>query len=111
MPVTIYIYIYNLQFHNLNRIQRIGNIKKPTFILSFLDDPIITNKVIPYAECRKNPNVILGTHPSGGHLGSFEGWKPKSVINYSIYIYIYIVACTSNNGIYSFFRDEIHFYR
>jgi len=35
--------------------------------------------VIPYAECLANPNIMLATHPCGGHIGFFTGLIPKQV--------------------------------
>ena len=57
-----------------------SEIKCPTLILNYLDDPIIPKEVIPYDEVKSNPNIILGTHPNGGHLAAFTGWKPRQVI-------------------------------
>ncbi len=33
--------------------------------------------MIPYKECLANKNVMLATHPCGGHLGFFQGLNPQ----------------------------------
>ncbi|KAF0690281.1 Aste57867_18307 [Aphanomyces stellatus] len=43
----------------------------PTLCLSAADDPICPHTVIPYAECRANPNIVLAVTHSGGHIGYF----------------------------------------
>ena len=81
----------------------LGEITIPTFLLSNLDDPLVHKSVIPYDECKANPNIILGTHPCGGHLANLSGWKPHSVFFLYIqiiYIYIYIVAGETYNIIF-----------
>ena len=65
----------------------LNDIKIPMLFINSLDDPvvryiicIVRNEVIPYDECKANPNIILGTFPSSGHIGFFSGLKPKRVL-------------------------------
>nr|CCA16551.1 serine protease family S33 putative [Albugo laibachii Nc14] len=54
------------------------HIRIPLFCISARDDPICASEAIPYAECLANPNIILCTTKSGGHLGFYEVKQPKS---------------------------------
>ena len=47
-------------------------IKRPTFFMNAIDDPIIGEKAIDYEVFDKNENVLLGTTKYGGHLGYYE---------------------------------------
>ncbi|ETV72249.1 hypothetical protein H257_12714 [Aphanomyces astaci] len=49
----------------------IKHIAIPTLCVSARDDPICPHTVIPYDECRSNPNVVLCVTHSGGHVGCF----------------------------------------
>ncbi|RHY55527.1 hypothetical protein DYB26_004090 [Aphanomyces astaci] len=49
----------------------IKHIAIPTLCVSVRDDPICPHTVIPYDECRSNPNVVLCVTHSGGHVGFF----------------------------------------
>lgn len=90
--VESYIMKYSLSFgtsenycRQASSVLRIPDVKTPLFLLSPLDDPVVPyfwlglarDSVIPYGECVLNENIILGTHPSGGHLGFFTGINPK----------------------------------
>ena len=56
---------------------RIPNIKRPTFFLNALDDPIIGDKSINYEVFDQNENTILGTTKHGGHIGYHESFFKK----------------------------------
>ena len=49
---------------------------------------IHSNDTIPYDEIMKNKNLILATHPSGGHLAFLTGWKTKQWFQYPVINYI-----------------------
>ena len=55
---------------------RIPSIKKPTFFLNALDDPVIGRDSINYDIINSNKNTILGTTKHGGHLGYHESLEP-----------------------------------
>jgi predicted alpha/beta-fold hydrolase len=52
--------------------QDIPYITTPCLFLTALDDPISNSEVIPYYEIKSNPNAILATTKTGGHLGWFS---------------------------------------
>lgn len=52
----------------------LANIKIPFLVLQALDDPIIPSNAIPYRAFLENPNLILATTHTGGHIAWFEGW-------------------------------------
>ncbi|KYQ89420.1 transmembrane protein [Tieghemostelium lacteum] len=65
----------------------IETLKKPILFINALDDPIAPGHSIPVDKFKLNPNVILATTPSGGHLGfissvDWENWSDKAVIEY-----------------------------
>ena len=51
---------------------RIPLIKRPTFFMNALDDPVIGRDSINYDIINSNRNTILGTTKHGGHLGYHE---------------------------------------
>ncbi|CAG9327386.1 unnamed protein product [Blepharisma stoltei] len=51
----------------------LNKIKVPVFALSSMNDPVVTNKCIPYDEFKSNPNLILAVTRTGGHIGWFTG--------------------------------------
>lgn len=57
----------------------LGDIVTPTLFVNSLDDPVVCPTVIPYDECRENPNIILATFPFAGHLGFCTGLRPRQV--------------------------------
>lgn len=54
----------------------IANIRVPLFNLHALDDPILSDEMIPQAALRANKNIMLATTSRGGHLGYTEGLFP-----------------------------------
>jgi len=52
------------------------NIAIPFLVLQSLDDPIIPKDVIPYRSFLDNPNMILATTHTGGHIAWMEGMDP-----------------------------------
>ncbi len=61
----------NHYYHECSVTHRMQDIKKPTFFISSLDDPIMGPHVIPYEKCYEN--ILLGVTKAGGHLTFFEG--------------------------------------
>ncbi|ANB14843.1 putative carboxylic ester hydrolase [Sugiyamaella lignohabitans] len=53
-------------------VHRLTSIRTPTLILNSLDDPVVSELGIPYAEAKVNPYTYLVTTSVGGHLGWFE---------------------------------------
>jgi predicted alpha/beta-fold hydrolase len=51
---------------------RLEHVRIPLLCLNAKDDPICTQKAIPYHMVHKNPNIILCVTEKGGHLGFFE---------------------------------------
>ena len=67
---------------------RIPDIRRPTFFMNALDDPIIGERTLDYEIFKKNENVILGTTKHGGHLGYHasvfdeRGWWLEPVFDF-----------------------------
>jgi predicted alpha/beta-fold hydrolase len=57
----------------------LGRIERPTLIINALDDPFMTEDVIP-TDDKLSENVILEVATSGGHVGFVDGgtpWRPS----------------------------------
>jgi len=87
---------YVCQYHSARNYYRkascalkIDDVRTPSLFINALDDPIVeyfcrnnqnySKKVLPVQECLVNKNIILATHPCGGHLGFFTGLNPQQV--------------------------------
>ncbi|ORX78855.1 AB-hydrolase YheT [Basidiobolus meristosporus CBS 931.73] len=63
----------------------IPDVRVPLLCLNAIDDPVAYHECIPYEACRNNPNVILATTETGGHIGWFTGstnvtrWSVKPI--------------------------------
>lgn len=57
--------------------QFVLDIRVPLLILNAADDPISQNLAIPYQECKNNPYILLVTTEDGGHIGWWEGLRPR----------------------------------
>ena len=55
---------------------RIPDVQVPLLCIQGLDDPIAVKEAIPYRELEKNPNCVLVTTPTGGHLGWVQAGAP-----------------------------------
>ena len=51
----------------------IPNVKIPCLVIQAEDDPIAPKQAIPFKALDDNPNCILVTTPTGGHLGWCSG--------------------------------------
>ena len=81
---TVYEY-----YRQASCVRHIPYINVPCLLFTALDDPIAHQECIPWFEVASNPNVILATTATGGHLGWFrsgwdnliptERWFPKPV--------------------------------
>eukprot|EP00241_Pyramimonas_parkeae_P010264 CAMPEP_0114255896 /NCGR_PEP_ID=MMETSP0058-20121206/17838_1 /TAXON_ID=36894 /ORGANISM="Pyramimonas parkeae, CCMP726" /LENGTH=262 /DNA_ID=CAMNT_0001370375 /DNA_START=186 /DNA_END=972 /DNA_ORIENTATION=+ len=69
---------------------KIGNVAIPLLCIQAEDDPISVNDAVPHEEIKSNPNCLLVTTPTGGHLGWTAGengpfqepWTDKGVLEY-----------------------------
>lgn len=59
-------------YHDASSYRFIEHVKVPLLCMNALDDPIAAARCIPYKEIEANPNVVLATTDTGGHLGWFE---------------------------------------
>jgi predicted alpha/beta-fold hydrolase len=52
----------------------LSKVTTPTLLLSALNDPIVHQEAIPYADIKINPNLLLLTTRCGGHIAWFTGF-------------------------------------
>jgi hypothetical protein len=57
-------------------VHRLHQVRVPVMFLNALDDPLAAHSCIPYDTLLRNPNTVLVTTNSGGHLGWAQGWWP-----------------------------------
>lgn len=55
---------------------KIPDVQIPLLCIQGLDDPIAVKEAIPYRELENNPNCVLVTTPTGGHLGWVQAGAP-----------------------------------
>ena len=60
-------------YDHQDTVARLNKINIPTLYLNALDDPCISQDLIPYSEIKKNPNLLLATTKRGGHCSHFTG--------------------------------------
>ncbi|RPB25383.1 AB-hydrolase YheT [Terfezia boudieri ATCC MYA-4762] len=73
-------------YRDASSVDRLLNIRIPTFIVHAEDDPIALKDGIPYDEVKSNPYAFLVQTSHGGHLSWFEmngeRWFARTVIEY-----------------------------
>lgn len=62
----------NNYYRDASSCRFIEHVKVPLLCMNALDDPIAAAECIPYDEIKINPNVVLATTDTGGHIGWFE---------------------------------------
>ncbi|KAI0077123.1 AB-hydrolase YheT [Panus rudis PR-1116 ss-1] len=66
-------------YKKISSLNVLDKIEVPLLGINALDDPIIGWKVLPYAQVRRNPWVVLATTSGGGHMGWFEQGPDGSI--------------------------------
>lgn len=64
---------YETYLHDASCKRLLYNIKIPLFFINAEDDPMIGTNSYPIQEVKRNPNLLLGTTKSGGHIGYLTG--------------------------------------
>ena len=76
LTVIVYNYANVGAYHEAGSSVRVmDRVKIPLLCVSAKDDPICISEGIPYEMVKRNPNVILVTTNTGGHLGFFESTR------------------------------------
>ena len=66
----------------------VHKIRRPTFFLNAMDDPVTSSKAINYDMFNEHPHILLGITKYGGHLGyhesafNFKCWFMNPVIQF-----------------------------
>lgn len=75
-------------YRDASSIDRLLNIRVPTFIVHALDDPVAVKQGIPFDEVKSNPYCFMVTTTTGGHLSWFEPggtrWFAKPVCSHCV---------------------------
>ncbi|EGZ14956.1 hypothetical protein PHYSODRAFT_333242 [Phytophthora sojae] len=74
--LTKYVFHYNTvddYYNDAGSVKKLGDVRVPLLCINAEDDPISISSALPKDdEVRSNPNVILCTTKSGGHLAFYE---------------------------------------
>jgi uncharacterized protein len=68
-------------YNDSSCVSLLDKIRVPTLAISALDDPVVTKDCIPYEKFESNPYLLLAVTKRGGHLGWFQGYRPRRVMN------------------------------
>ncbi|KAI5806580.1 Alpha/Beta hydrolase protein [Peziza echinospora] len=70
-------------YRDASSVDRLLNIRIPTFIVHAKDDPVALKEAVPYDEVKSNPWAFMVTTSVGGHLSWFEAsgerWFARTV--------------------------------
>lgn len=77
-------------YNEMSCVHHMHKISVPLLCISTIDDSITTSKAVPYEEVEQNPNLMLLTTDTGGHLcwignkslTSLEPWVNEPIMDY-----------------------------